>query len=211
MRETWEAEQKSEESVISHVISIREKMKRMTGLVRENLTKAQKNQKCWYDRNSVKREFQPKDEVLVLLPTVTNKLLAQWQGPYTIVKKLGKVNYVVDMYDRKKRHRTFHINMLRKWHTPVHTNMVAEDISEPGPDEDIAFWKEGGVAEKPRVGKELNPLQKQEVESLLGEYEDIFQDKPGRTTLAQHHIEVAQAQPVKLPPYRLPHAYRERN
>jgi len=31
-------------------------------------------------------------QVLVLLPTDRKKLLAQWQGPYTIVKQIGRVN-----------------------------------------------------------------------------------------------------------------------
>ena len=48
------------------------------------------------------REFEKGDFVLVLLPTSSSKLLAQWQGPYQIEKKVGKVNYVVDMADRKK-------------------------------------------------------------------------------------------------------------
>ena len=40
------------------------------------------------------------DQVLVLLPTSSNKLLAQW--PYQVLKKVGKVNYLVDMYDHRK-------------------------------------------------------------------------------------------------------------
>lgn len=187
LRESWEAEERSEESVVSHVISIRAKLEKRTGLVRENITDAQDRQKRWYDQNTVEREFQVDDKVLVLLPTATNKLLAQWQGPYTIVQKMGKVTYVVHMYDRRKSHRTFHVNMLRKWHTPVHTSMMAEDVSEFGAEEDVAFWKEGGSLAKPRVGEKLSSLQKKEIESLLGEYADIFRDTPGRTTLAQHH------------------------
>ena len=46
----------------------------------------------------------------------TNKLLAQWQGPYSIVRQVGAVNYEVDMSDKRKRYRTFHINMLKEWH-----------------------------------------------------------------------------------------------
>ena len=41
--------------------------------------------------------------MLVLLPTATNKLLAQWQDPYQVVKHLGKVSYLVDMHDKRKR------------------------------------------------------------------------------------------------------------
>ena len=56
----------------------------MTELVQENLGRAQKVQKTWYDRNARLREFEPGDSVLVLLPTSTSKLRAQWQGPYEV-------------------------------------------------------------------------------------------------------------------------------
>jgi len=49
----------------------------MSQLVEENLAKAQMNQKYWYDKNARQREFQLGDQVLVLLPTSTSKLLAQ--------------------------------------------------------------------------------------------------------------------------------------
>lgn len=53
----------------------------------------------------------------MLLPTESNKLLAEWQGPYAVTKQIGSVNYEVDMHDRRKRKRVFHVNMLCKWET----------------------------------------------------------------------------------------------
>ena len=44
---------------------------------------------------------------------------------------------------------------------------------------------------------------------MLQEYSDTLRNSPGRTTLAEHAINVGTARPVRLPPYRLPHAYRE--
>ena len=38
---------------------------------------------------------------------------------------------------------------------------------------------------------------------------DVFSNKPGRTDILQHHIETRESRPVRLPPYRLPHAYRD--
>jgi hypothetical protein len=63
--------------------------------------------------------FNPSDQVLVLLPTSASKLSAQWQGPYRIIERRGKVNYLVHMEDHKKKRRVFHVNMLRQWHPPV--------------------------------------------------------------------------------------------
>ena len=68
-------------------------------------------QKAWYNRTAKERTLKPGDRVLVLLPTASSKLLAQWQGPYEVVKLVGKANYLVEMYDRQKR-KVLHVNML---------------------------------------------------------------------------------------------------
>ena len=86
----------------------------MSELVQKNPSKSQTQQKNWYDRRSRVREFKAGDPVLVLLPTSTSKLLAQWQGPYQINKCMGKVTYMVDMHDHK-RWRVFHVNMLKEF------------------------------------------------------------------------------------------------
>ena len=112
LKETWEASgNNSDASVVSYILSVQEKMERMTELVKENSVKAKAQQKTWYDRNARSREFQPGDQVLVLLPTSTSKLLAQWQGPYPVIRSVGSVNYQIDMVGKRKRKRIFHVNM----------------------------------------------------------------------------------------------------
>ena len=68
-------------------------------LVTDNLREAQKVQKTWYDRNACHRQLDIGDQLLVLLPTDSNKFLAQWQGPYPITQRMGPVDYCLDMYD----------------------------------------------------------------------------------------------------------------
>ena len=58
---------------------------------RKNMRNAQANQRTWYDRKE--RSFQPGQQVLLLLPMNNSKLLARWQGPYQITKKVSKLNY----------------------------------------------------------------------------------------------------------------------
>ena len=118
MRHTWTMECSGDQNVVSYVLLMREKMEKMADLVQENLQKAKHRQKTWYDRNARERFFHPGDYVLVLMPTSPSKLAAQWQGPYRIVGAVGKVNYRVYMHDRRKRERIFHVNMLKKWHSP---------------------------------------------------------------------------------------------
>jgi len=75
--ETWEANTSGRKSVVSYILAMKERLEKMTELVQENLSRAQKQQKVWYDRNAQSREFQLGDQVLVLLPTTTNNLIAQ--------------------------------------------------------------------------------------------------------------------------------------
>lgn len=79
----------------------------MAKIVRENLTKVQQQQKRWYDRTAREREIRPDDQVLVLLPTSTNKLVAGWQGPYRVLRQVGKVNYILWICTTGGRERGF--------------------------------------------------------------------------------------------------------
>ena len=53
--------------------------------------------------------------MLVLLPLVGSPLQGRFSGPYTIAKKVGDVNYVVDTPDRQKKKRLCHVNMLKPY------------------------------------------------------------------------------------------------
>ena len=114
LKEEWEAEKHSDESVVSHILAIRERMEEMTNIVNNNVKEAQRQQKTWYDKTARDRELKSGEEVLVLLPTSSNKLLAQWQGPYRVTRKVGKVDYEIDMPNKRNRKKVFHVNMLKK-------------------------------------------------------------------------------------------------
>ena len=212
LKETWEASKKSTESVVSYVLTIQEKLTKMSELASENLARAQSTQKKWYDRNARERKLQVEDNVLVLLPSSTNKLLAKWQGPYPVKKVISPVTYEVDMFDHKKRRRVFHINMLRKWNTPTVQNLWAEEETERGGDttDDIPLWKDSEDSMKEVVlDEQLNEEQQQDLCQLTAEFTEVMSNTPGKTDVIEHDIETGTARPIRLPPYRLPHAYRD--
>ena len=212
LRESWEAAKKSDESVVSYILSLREKLEKMSQLARSNLQTAQSTQKEWYDRTVRERSFQLGDQVLILLPTTANKLAAEWQGPYRIVKRVGEVDYVVHMHDRRKKIRLFHVNMLRKWqvHEPTDTGYWCEEVLETR-DDDLPVWggNDGSTFTEARLAGRLRQDQRATLQGVLEVFSDVFQDKPGRTSVTEHVIETGSAQPVRLPQYRLPHAYRQ--
>ena len=98
---------------MSHILAICERMEEMTEIVSDNLKEAQQWQKTWYDQTARESELESGEEVLVLLPTSSNKLLAQWQGPYCVIRKVGKVNYEIALPNKRKRRKLFHVNMLK--------------------------------------------------------------------------------------------------
>ena len=160
LKESWEASTRSMESVVSYVLMVQERLEKLRDLVCENLQDAQKMQKEWYDRNSRDHEFRPGDQVLILLPTSTNKLLAEWHGPYPVIRKVSDVNYEVKLTDSRRRNCIF---MLCEWHSPSATSFIAEEVTgeEPHDPDDVVLWDgtETDGKEQPVVGDKLLPSQ----------------------------------------------------
>ena len=51
-------------------------------------------------------------------------------------------------------------------------------------------------------------MQLLQLQQVLAEYSQVLQNQPGHTSLTEYKIETGTARPVRLPPYRLPQAYR---
>lgn len=62
------------------------------------------------------------------------------------------------------------------------------------------------------INKNLEPIQQQQIEKLIKEYDDIFAKnnaEMGRTNMVKHEINVQGAQPIKCKPYRVSQKERE--
>ena len=213
LKETWEASTRSPESVVSYVMMVRERLEKLRDIVQDNLKHAQKTQKQWYDRTARHRQFNPGDQVLILLPTNNNKLLAEWCGPYPVMKKASDVNYEVRLTDGWRRNRIFHVNILREWHSPSAASFLAEEISEGAPEDadDVVVWDgaESDDGEQPSINPKLQPAQRSELDVLFQQFTDVLSRRPGRTHTTECRIRISTAPPIRLPPYHLPHAYQD--
>ena len=96
LKESWETREKCPEDVVTYVTEMRSRLEEMSELARENLKKAQAKQKVWYNRKARDRAFQAGDKILVLLPSTTHKLTAEWQGPFEVKRPVGQVDYYVE-------------------------------------------------------------------------------------------------------------------
>ena len=75
-------------------------------------------------------------------------------------------------------------------------------------EEEVLPWDCGNDG-NPIIGTELSVVQKRELGELLCKQKHSLTNLPGRTNLVRHTIESEDGGPIRLQPYRLPHAYLE--
>ncbi len=191
-KEAWEQQPAVHRSVIEHVREMRDRIDRVMPLVREHLSKAQQAQQRHYNRAAQPREFHPGDRVMVLVPTAACKFLATWQGPYTVLEKIGPVTYRIRQPGRRRTEQLYHINLLKKW-VGTRDQLVALACTEPV------------VVD---TNPHLSAAQKGELQHLIGQFSDVFSPLPGQTNIIQHDIQTPPGVIVRQRPYRVPEARR---
>ena len=96
------------------------------------------------------------------------------------------------------------MNMLKKYMVPT---AMFNSESEDG--EDIPDYKEQDKDQVYVMGEQLTAQQKTRLKYLLRDFADSLRSVPGRTTITDHKIElVGPGSTTRLPPYRVPYAYR---
>lgn len=183
-----------------------DRMEAARDVVKKNLEVAQKKQKLWYDQRAQETHLEVGDEVLVLLPTRTEKLLTKWKGPFKITRRVGKVNYQVEIPGPNPRQKLFHVNMIKKWHPPA--DLYYHAVTEDPEDELDVEWRNQNTTATLTVGAKLSPTQRAQLEDLLKQYPEPLREKPGRTNRIEHTIPLNNSRPIRQSPYRLPAAYR---
>ena len=114
LKELWTKEVNIPEVKTSYeyVTEFRERLEVSLKLTQEELQMSQKCYKKYYDRTAKSRHLEVGEQVLLLLPTESNKLLMQWRGPYTIEIRMGSNDYRIKMGSKTK---TYHLYMLKKY------------------------------------------------------------------------------------------------
>ena len=154
------------------------------------------------------------EKVLVLLPTKSNKLLMQWTGPYTIVQKIGQMDYKVDVRGKVK---TIHANLMKKYIERDETNcgvlttcavslidFSEGDIEDPQNTILPPQTTQSETVKHVNFAERLTPEQRLTVESLCDSFRDVLTDIPGTTNLVRHKIELKSSDPIRLKQYPIP-------
>ncbi|KAJ8410034.1 hypothetical protein AAFF_G00210750 [Aldrovandia affinis] len=188
-------------------IRMRDRLEKYRSETQENLAKAQKTQKAWYNQHARHREFQAGQKVLLLLPTSTHKLLAKWQGPFKVVRKAGPVTYEVAHPDKGKATQVYHVNLLKEWKERSVESTASEEktiktalIVRRIEDVDLSNLIQP-------QGAELSHLpegRQQDLQHSLAEFPALFSEIPGKTLITEHVIRLNEMTPIRQRPYRVP-------
>uniref|UniRef100_A0A8P4KK44 ribonuclease H n=1 Tax=Dicentrarchus labrax TaxID=13489 RepID=A0A8P4KK44_DICLA len=204
LREIWEGGKGKGESlnVISYVVQMREQLEKMSELAQSHMREAQQQQKSWYDRSARQRSFNSGQKVLVLLPSDDNKLLAKWQGPFEILKKLGPTTYQVATPGRPRASRTLHINLLKEWvPRPERKEVMLIRGVQEEEEVDEQYLPSAGAPGDHNLNHLSEDKQLQVREICNSE---VFQENPGRTNIVEHDIVMKEGASVRRLSYRIP-------
>ncbi len=138
LKEAWEHSQNTDESVISYVLTIQERLESMA----ENMEASQRLQKQWYDKKAKDRDRRRQNVGTFTYNQlkVIGQVARTIRSELTVVKRMSKVNYLIDMHN-KKRKRVFHVNLLKKFYVSQTVGLAQEGVEEEN--EDIRISQHG--------------------------------------------------------------------
>ncbi|XP_063612558.1 uncharacterized protein LOC134786041 [Penaeus indicus] len=98
LRDLWEETtiKEDDRSSFQYVIELKDKLDECAKIAAQNSEISSSKFKSYFDLKCQDMKFSPGEEVLVLLPDNSNRLLMSWNGPYTVLECRNKVNYLID-------------------------------------------------------------------------------------------------------------------
>ena len=169
--------------------------------VRERGKEASGDRKKLYDKSTVNRTLEVGDQVMCRIPGMIGKLQESWHGPYDVLARKSRVDYVINVGKGKGRIKVLHVNNLKKFYPRpegvLRLALVAEDWAE---DESVGTKLSGNF-----VGFK----EEEVVPGLKEEFPEVFSDLPGRATVGQFEINTGEAAPMRSHPYRVPDRLKE--
>ncbi|XP_037774527.1 uncharacterized protein LOC119571180 [Penaeus monodon] len=193
-----------------YVLDLRSRLEETAKLAASHANISSKSYKAYYDLKSRPRKLEIGDEVLVLLPTSTNKLVMHWRGPYPIIRcHENGVDYIIKMQGKDK---LFHINMLKRYFRQEDNKekqkcknviqICVEEFPVNGTCEPVNL--EVTDNNSFNISSELSLSQSREMSVLLNRYTDVIRDKPGLTQTIRHKIKLTSTVPINKKQYPIP-------
>ena len=208
--ELWTKENMNPElkTTYQYVFDLRNRLEETSKLAVQNAEISSGQYKKYYDLKTKNRSFKVGEEVLLLLPTSSNKFSMQWRGPYKVEQCHDNgVDYVIKV---KGKSKLFHVNMLKKFYRRENemegSGMVQfcmVDEEEESDVCDISFYSYN--KSEVNINPDLDVRMKGEMNDLVKKFSDVFCDVPGKTKTLEHMINLTTDIPVRKKPYQIPH------
>ena len=186
------------------LVTLKQQMAEMANVVskREKLAKAKMKQV--FDRSARDKTFEVGDLVLVRKPGLRGKFGDSWDGPYEVLERISALNYKIKNPGVTKRSKVLHVNLLKKWSTPVArihgVAVVHEEEGESESPQGLILDRDGFV---PTVE------QQKQLDEVLTQFKDVLGDTPGLTNELTLSINTGDSPPVRSHPYRIPPCWKE--
>ncbi|XP_076472305.1 uncharacterized protein LOC143301798 [Babylonia areolata] len=217
LRELWLHPEKSEiQTAAEYVVNLRNKIADSCAIAQQNLSRASSKYKKFFDVKAKPRDLAEGSKVLLLRPSKQNKLELEWQGPYTILRRVGVADYCVQVGNKEK---LYHANLLKRFveRTPEASVALAviDDIEECWEgtrtvSQDIPLLPlESSEGPGDVVVDPDNPALKAAILDMAKDFKDVLTDLPSCTHLETCTIELVSDTPVRTRQYPLPYSQRE--
>lgn len=217
LKDLWESHDEDigdeTRATYEYAINLRERFQGTCKMAQQELEKSRDSYQSYYDRHARDRMLTPGQQVLLLLPTSNNKLLAEWKGPYDVIERANKWNYVIRVGEVDCK---FHINNLKQYHNregnQVHGEMVAarisvaviqEEVDDDGIQSSPNYKQTEGIADVV-ISKDLTSSLRNDIKRILFQHQSVFSDVPGKTDPLNHSIKLKSDTPIRSKPYPIP-------
>lgn len=162
---------------------LQSKLKEIHDFAESHSTQEQQSYVAHYNKKAADKHFDIGQQVIVLIPDSTKKILSRWQGPGTIVDTKSTYSYLVELEHGQRR--WLHANKLRHYHARVNEvlinncSVVYEADEEFGtlPIVDVSPYVEPLQSVRVSAAK-LSHVdsdeKKQQFLSLLDEFAEVF-------------------------------------
>lgn len=228
LRELWtkDVNDPDVKSTYQYVLELKERLEDTCKLAHDQLRASKLRQRKQYNKTAKERNLNVGGKVMVLLPTKNNKLQLQWKGPYSIVDKVGLLDYKIDIAGKIK---TFHANMLKEYVERQHVSTLdakigvlecasisileetyensedgLQDLKDDNPLMLVHLEATETISDV-NIAEDITRDKRVQINTLLEEFKDVLTDLPGRTTLATHEIKTTTDEPIRVKPYQVPY------
>ncbi len=191
----YEADSK-ELNVCEWVRGMAEKLEKMRDCAVVKMMKGRVSRMEYVNRGSKLRSFEVGERVLYRVPGMQCKLADSWEGPYKVIERKGVVNYRIGKVGSERHTKVVHINCLKKYKERLAVRRLDVVVEESEEERNVLR----GVCEG---------FEQSELDELMREFEAVFSDKPGSTSVVKMTIDTGGSPPIRQTPYSVPMGIRD--